>query len=155
MGAAENRAVLARWTRDEDHHDLSRLEDYMHDDVVVYQPGTETVVGIAAYRAMMQAAYTGLPDLRVVHDDEFATDDRVVCRWRISGTHSAESFGYRPTRRRLEFAGISAWDFDDGKARRGWMYSDVPAIMAQVGAWGLQVPRTATSAQSGPTLLAW
>jgi len=67
------------------------------------------VVGIAAYRSMMETAYDGMPDLLVVLDDQFATDDRVVCRWRINGTHSKDSFGFPATGKHIEYAGMSAW----------------------------------------------
>ncbi|OBG24594.1 ester cyclase [Mycobacterium sp. 852002-51057_SCH5723018] len=133
MGAAENLEVHTRCTADEDRHDLTHHGDYLHDDIVVYQPGAEPVVGIEAYREFMQAAYVGLPDFHVVLDDQFATDNRVVCRWRISGTHSAHSFGFPATGKYVEFAGVSVWEFEDGKARRGWIYSDLPSIMTQLG----------------------
>jgi steroid delta-isomerase-like uncharacterized protein len=134
MGAAENQATHTRWQEDENRHDLSHHEDYVHSDVEVVQPGAEPVVGIAAYRSMMETAYDGMPDLQVVLDDQVATDDRVVCRWRISGTHSKDSFGFPATGRRIEYAGMSLWEFADGKARRGWIYADLPALMAQLAA---------------------
>jgi limonene-1,2-epoxide hydrolase len=133
VGAAEILSVHTRCTDDEDRQDLSHHGDYFHDDIVVYQPGAEPVVGIEAYRAFMGATYAGLPDFHVVLDDQFATDDRVVCRWRISGTHSADSFGFPATGNFVEFAGVSVWEFENGKARRGWIYADIPSIMAQLG----------------------
>jgi len=68
-------------------------------------PGAQPVVDIEAYRAMMQTAYHAMPDFVVEVDDQFATDDRVVCRWRIRGTHSADSFGFAATGKRIEYAG--------------------------------------------------
>ncbi len=133
MSAAENLAVHTRMAAAENAQDLSHHEGFLHDDIEVYQPGAEPVIGIDAYRAMMEAAYAGLPDFHVVLDDQFATDDRVVCTWRLSGTHSAESFGFPATGKHIEFAGISVWEFDGGKARRGKIFSDLPSIMAQLG----------------------
>jgi hypothetical protein len=60
VGAAENLSVHTPCTTDEDRHDLSHHGDYFHDDIVVYQPGAEPVVGIEAYRAFMGATYAGL-----------------------------------------------------------------------------------------------
>ncbi len=80
----------------------------------------------------METAYVALADFRAVIDDQFATDDRVVCRWRVSGTHSADSFGFPATGKHIEYAGLSVWEFEDGKARRGWIYSDLPALIAQL-----------------------
>ena len=133
MGATENLAVHNSWVEAENRHDLSQHGDFLHDDIDLRQPGTEPVVGLEAYKAMMEAAFAGLPDFHVVLDDQFATDDRVVCTWRLSGTHSAESFGFPATGRHVEFAGVSVWEFEDGKARRGQIFSDLPSLMAQLG----------------------
>ena len=105
----------------------------MHGDVEVVQPGAEPVVGIAAYRAMMEDAYTALPDFNSVLDDQFATDDRVVSRWRVSGTHRADSFGFPATGKHIECPGMSVWEFEDGKARRGWIYFDLPHSWHSLG----------------------
>jgi predicted ester cyclase len=134
MGAEENRAVHTRLTAAEDRHDLSRHEEYLNEDIVVYPLGAEPVVGIVVYRAMMEAQYAAFPDWHVVLDDQFVTDDRVACRWRVSGTHSTELFGFQATGRRIEYAGASLWEFDNGKACRGWIYADSAALMMQLGA---------------------
>jgi steroid delta-isomerase-like uncharacterized protein len=68
-----------------------------------------------------------------VLDDRFATDDRVVCRWRTSGTHEGDFNGLPPTGKRIEWMGISIWEFEDGKARRGWIMQDVASLMRQIG----------------------
>jgi predicted ester cyclase len=85
----------------------------------VHQPGVEPVLGIAAYRAMMESAYASLPGFHTVVHDQIATDDRVVARWQTSATHSSESFGFPATGKRITFTGISIWEFEDTKARRG------------------------------------
>ena len=132
MGPNENLAVHTAWTDAENRHDLTHHGDYLHDDMKFHQPGSEPLIGLGAYLAMMQALYAGLDSFSVLLDDQFATDDRVVCRWRARGTHSGEFFGLPPTGKRLEFPGISLWEFDDGKARRGWSFPDIAAVMSQL-----------------------
>ncbi len=132
MGAAENVAVHTRWSRAEERQDLSHHGEFIHSDIEVHLPGQEPVVGLDGYLAMMEANYAGMPDFHVVLDDQFATDDRVVCRWRTSGTQNGELFGLPPTGRHIEFAGVSIWEFDHGKARRGWVFPDIAAVMAQL-----------------------
>ena len=133
MAAAVNLATHSAWTAAEDDQDLTRHREFIHDDIVVNQAGAEPVVGFDAYVVMMEKTYSGLPDFRVVLDDQFATDDRVVCRWRASGTHDGELFGIPATGKTIEYAGVSLWEFDSGKARRGWIFSDAAALMAQLG----------------------
>jgi steroid delta-isomerase-like uncharacterized protein len=133
MGAAENLATHTAWAAAEERQDLSRHHEFVHDDVVVNQAGTEPVVGLDGYIAMMQATYTGLPDFHVILEDRFATDDRVVCRWRLTGTHTGDLFGIPATGKKIEYTGVSLWEFDGGRARRGWIFTDVASLMAQLG----------------------
>ena len=76
------------------------------------------------------------PDFQIHLDDRFGTDDRVVCRWRMSGTHQGAFYGIAPSGKRVEWAGISIWEFDDRKSRCGWAMQDVTALMAQLGVTG-------------------
>jgi len=92
-------------TEAENRHDLSRHEDYLHEDIVVYALGADPLPGIAAYRASMEAQYAAIQDWQVVLDDQFATEDRVACRWQVVG-------------RNIHYAGAPLWEFDNGKERR-------------------------------------
>ena len=134
MGAAHNLDVYRRWADAEDRHDLTGHDAYLHADVEVVSPGAPPLVGLDAYREGIEATYVGLSDLRVLVDDNFTTDDRVVCRWRLTGRHTGPLFGFPPTDRAIEIPGISLWEFDGGRARRGWVMPDLAAIMAQLGA---------------------
>ena len=57
----------------------------------------------------------------------------MVCRWRQSGTHEGEFFGIPATGKQIEFIGISLWEFENNKARRGWAMLDVASLMQQLG----------------------
>ena len=132
MGAKENLAVHTAWTEAEERHDLTHHGDFMHPDIEFHPPGLEPLTGIAAYVTMMETMYAALESFSIVLDDQFATDDRVVCRYRTRGTHNGDFFGVPATGKPLEFAGMSLWEFDGNKARRGWSFTDVAALMAQL-----------------------
>jgi steroid delta-isomerase-like uncharacterized protein len=132
MGASENLAVHTRWTDAEERQDLSHHREFLHEEIELRMPGADPIVGVDAYCAHLEATYRGLPDFHVIADDRFATDDRVVCRWRTSGTHSGELFGMPATGKTVEFPGMCLWEFDDGKARRGWVFPDVVSLMSQL-----------------------
>ena len=132
MGADQNLAVHSAWADAENPHDLSRHHEFLHDDIVVHQAGQEPVVGFDAYTAMMDNVYAALDGFSTTLEDQFATDDRVVCRWESTGTHSGDMHGIPATGKRLTFGGVSLWEFDGGKARRGWIFPDIAALMAQL-----------------------
>lgn len=81
---------------------------------------------------MIESAYATLPGFHTVVHDQIATDDRAVARRTTTATHSADSFGFPATGKKLEFSGISIWEFLDGKARRGWIYNDLPLVLSQL-----------------------
>ena len=132
MGAEQNLAVHTEWADAENRHDLSRHHEFLHDDIVVQQAGREPIVGFVAYMAMMDDLYAALDGFTTTLHDQFATDDRVVCRWEATGVHSGDMNGIPATGKRLTFAGVSLWEFDDGKARRGFIFPDVAALMSQL-----------------------
>src|SRR3974390_3273092 len=93
MGAERNLAVHSAWADAENRHDLSRHHEFLHDDIVVHQSGQEPVVGFDAYMTMMDDLYAALDGFSTTLEDQFATDDRVVCRWESTGTHSGDLYG--------------------------------------------------------------
>ena len=133
MSASENLNVHTRCTEAENRHDLSQHSDFLHDDIEMHVAGLEMTTGIEAYCATVQAGYVGSSDFKVVLEDQFATDDRVVCRWRATGTHDGDLYGIPATGKSFEYTGVSVWEFDGGKARRGWAFPDNVTLMQQLG----------------------
>ena len=132
MGASQNLAVHTTLTEAENHHDLSHHGDYLHEDIEFHLVGGEVLVGLDAYAGMVQSLYAALDGFAVILDDQFATDDRVVCRWRARATHTGDFAGFPAAGKQIEFPGMSLWEFDHGKARRGWAFFDLALLMAQL-----------------------
>ena len=132
MSARENLAVHTALTEAENRHDLSHHRDFLHDHIEFHLVGGEVLVGLDAYVASVQAGQAVLEGFSVVLEDQFATNDRVVCRWRARGTHIGEFFGLPASGKQIEFTGMSLWEFDHGKARRGWGFPDIASVMAQL-----------------------
>jgi steroid delta-isomerase-like uncharacterized protein len=132
MGANENLEAHRAWSDVENQYDFARLGEFLHPDIELHLPGGEIVAGLDAYRTMLESRNASFPDFHAENDDVFATNDRVVCRNRSTGTQKGEYFGFPPSGKRITFAGISLWEFDGGKARRGWAFPDVAAMLAQL-----------------------
>jgi steroid delta-isomerase-like uncharacterized protein len=129
MGVRENLDVHTRWWQAQGRrHDLSNHEEYVHPDIEIHHVGGPTVVGIDAMRKNAEAAFDAMPDYEAVLDDQFATEDRVVCRWRVRGTPVKAIFGVPPTGEPIEIEGASLWEFVDGRAKRGWVYSNAASL---------------------------
>jgi len=132
VGADQNLAVHSAWADAENQHDLSRHHEFLHDDIVVHQAGQEPIVGFDAYMAMMDNLYAALDGFSTTLEDQFATDDRDVCRWESTGVHAGELNGIPETRKRLTFAGVSLWEFDKRQGPPRMDISDIAALMSQL-----------------------
>jgi steroid delta-isomerase-like uncharacterized protein len=133
MGAADNLDVHTRLTDAENAHDVSHHADFFHDDIDVQVAGGMSTTGIDDYCASLELLFAGMSDFKVVLEDQFATDDRVVCRWRATATHDGDYFGIPATGNPIEYTGVSIWEFEGGKARRGWAFPDTLTLMQQLG----------------------
>ena len=82
---------------------------------------------------MLRAA---MPDLYVTIEDSVAEGDRVVVRFRTTGTHSGSPlFGVRARGKAVDAAGFHALQFDDqGRAVRDWVMPGVDEIVRQISA---------------------
>jgi predicted ester cyclase len=132
MSVSENLQVHRNWIAEEDKRDLSNLERFLHPEFELHATGAEPVFGIDAYRAMRSSYFEGVPDEQVIVEDLFATDDRTVCRWRIRGTQTGTLLGLAPTGRAIDYSGISIYEVEDRKLRRGWIEQDSMSLMAQL-----------------------
>ena len=80
--------------------------------------------------------HRAFPDLSNEIEDLIATDDRIVIRYRFSGTHEGEALGVQPTGRRVETAGMVIFGIDDGRIVEEWALDDVAGLLKQLGASG-------------------
>src|SRR5271169_377189 len=111
--ASDNLAVHSRWADAEDRHDLPRHQEFVHPNIEVHLLGGEMVAGLPAYLEMMEARSASVDGFRVVLDDAFATDDRVVCRWRSIRKHAGDCSGMLATGWQVDYPGMSIWEFED------------------------------------------
>ncbi len=66
-------------------------------------------------------------------EDIIAERDRVVVRWKSTGTHMAEFLGVPPTGKTYTIPGIDIHRIRDGKLAEHWHVIDLPSMMQQLG----------------------
>jgi steroid delta-isomerase-like uncharacterized protein len=104
--------------------------DYVRHDL---RPGTAPPgpEGQKAVAGMFRAAF---PDVHLAVDFLVVDADKVVARWTIEGTHEGTWAGIPPTGRRVRFAGVNIFRFEDGKVAEIWNHRDDLGLMEQLGA---------------------
>ena len=115
-------------------HDVDGFCEHLGDDFVEHEtaPGLEpTKEGVRQFFQMYIAAF---PDLSFKVEDIFSSGDKVVARFRATGTQTGEFMGMPPTGRSVDVEGIDIIRYgDDGLAHEHWGLFDALGMMQQLG----------------------
>ena len=123
-------------------HDIDGFGDLLRDDMIEHEetPGfPPTKDGVKAF---FKAYIAGFPDLRMNVEDVIASGEKVVARFRATGTNTGDFMGMPATGKSVDVQGVDIIRFgDDGKAAEHWGVFDAMAMMQQLGV----VPEGATA----------
>ena len=79
------------------------------------------------------ALYTAFPDLNWTIEDMIAEGDKVVVRFRASGTQKGLFQGLPPTERPINITGAAIYRVAGGKFTEDWAFMDTLGVMRQLG----------------------
>ena len=108
------------------------LNEVIANDYVDYghQPPGRGVQGAKTDHQVFTRAFE---DARFDVDEMFGSDDRVVVRWTVHGTHTGPFAGLSPTKKKVEVRGISLYRLHDGKITETRNLADLLALFKQLG----------------------
>ena len=92
--------------------------------------------GIAGLKPIILAIRKGIPDVHYDIQDLIVTENRVVARVIMKGTHSDTLFDLPPTEKHIEVNQINIEEIKDGKISEHWRVTDDLELMRQVGVTG-------------------
>jgi len=114
-------------------HDLNLWNQTMAEDYVgnvngQVVPNRDTGVGF------VQALIKAFPDIHYSIEDQLVGQegDRVVTRWKATGTHTGDLFGMPPTNKHVNMIGITIFQIKNGKIAKLWDVWDQAGLMAQL-----------------------
>ena len=132
MSAERVRAMIKRYV-DSNHSDLSMMAD----DVVFRTMATgEEVRGREAVAGMLHHIYHMAFDARAETRAIIADERNAVLEGDFVGRHTGEFAGVPATNKQVRVPLCVVYDIEGEKIKRGRVYFEVPAFLAQVGAQG-------------------
>lgn len=146
MPGEKSKEIVGRfWTVVLGEGRLEAADELFARDHVVHHPflsGEDRGSGVMqAFASLLRRA---LPDLRVTVEDEIAEGEKVVLRWRISGTLAEETPGAGSW---TEVWGISIHHIADDRIKETWMHIETqqdadqrPALRPEVEEWLMEDP---------------
>ena len=120
----------------------SNCKDHSKDEVpdsnfVCYERNSEAgeVRGAETLKGEIEYFRNAIPDFTYTVEDQIAAGDKVITRWKASGTHQGEFPGVAGTGNRIEMSVIQIDRFDEsGKMVEEWPGCDLLGAMRQMGA---------------------
>ena len=85
------------------------------------------------YKTGMAKFHAAFPDARYTVEDQIAEGDKVVVRWTLRATQSAEYQGHPPNGKTMTVTGISIFRLADGKIQEITVNMDRLGQMEQLG----------------------
>jgi steroid delta-isomerase-like uncharacterized protein len=131
----ENKALVRRFFEEVwNKGNMSVIDEIIDSDFVQHDPtDPEEMRGPEGVRQFVQTNRSAFPDFRITVEDQVAEGDKVVNRFRISGTHQGELEGIAPTGNRVDITGISIDRIEGDKYVETWVNYDALGMMQQIG----------------------
>ncbi len=131
---AESKTTVRRcWEECFNRGNFSVLDEMVATTYVWHGPDQE-VSGRDGIKQLITMIRTGLPDVHMTFEDQFAERDKVASRWTMHGTQRGELFGIPPTGKPATFTGIIITRMADGRIAEEWENFDQLGLLQQLGA---------------------
>jgi steroid delta-isomerase-like uncharacterized protein len=122
---------------------LKVLDEIMTADHMTHDP-VNPGRGLEAVRDTIRKYRAAFPDCHMHIDELLSTGDKVVARWRYSGTHEKPFESIPPTGRHVSGSGITIHRFTGDKIQESFVNWDALGLMQQLGV--VTLPGRASSA---------
>ncbi|HUR80020.1 MAG TPA: ester cyclase [Thermoanaerobaculia bacterium] len=76
--------------------------------------------GPKGFREMQSMFFSALSDVHIEIEDILSDGDRAAVRWRATGNHSGEGFGFAPSQRGIDVRGTTWLIVRDGRIVEGF-----------------------------------
>jgi steroid delta-isomerase-like uncharacterized protein len=139
-----NKALMRRMVEEIlNRGNLETADEIFAPDYVLHDPASpEEIRGNEGFKGFVGVFHTAFPDLHVTIEDQIAEgDNKMVTRYRVSGTHRGDLMGLPPSGKRVTFEGVGVTRTSDGKFVESWEHYDALGLMQQLGVVPLPGPR--------------
>lgn len=112
--------------------DLTAIDEVFVEDAVIHSP-MNTSTGSITMKEAVEKWLSAFPDLSIEWADFISEGNKVVSRWRATGTHMGTFFDTSPSHQEITYSGITIYTLNDaGKVIEYWALVDMHAILSQL-----------------------
>lgn len=136
MSTEENEALAHRFYMEIfQRGDFAVADEIVAPDFVIHAPGLPSDArrgpeGVKRFATLVRSTFPD--DLKITYDDSIIASDKVVIRWRLSGTHKGDLLGVPPNGKHAEVTGIDIFRLAGGKLTELWQNWDQLGLLQQL-----------------------
>jgi steroid delta-isomerase-like uncharacterized protein len=109
------------------------IDRLMAPEVVAHGLPGGDMKGAAGFRQVFNMFRGGFPDIHITVEHTITEGDMVTAHCRVTGTHTGDGLGIKPTGKRVDFEGMTIARVVDGQIREGWNCYDFLTMYQQLG----------------------
>ncbi|MBS1776218.1 MAG: ester cyclase [Bacteroidetes bacterium] len=130
----QNKEICKRFFDElHDKGNFDIIDELVHPNVISHDPFPGQPEGSEGVRSTMKIFRTAFPDLKLIHNDMIAEDDRVMIKFTATGTHQAEFMYIPATGNKIAYEEVVILRLKDGKITEHWAVADAMALLQQLG----------------------
>src|SRR6202158_3446544 len=138
MSVDENVELMRRWFKEVWNEGRTQtVYDLLAPDAVAIGQLEDRgpLRGPAEFASFVERTRGAFPDIKVVVEDIFGAEDKVVLRWSATMTHRGDHLGIPATGKRVQISGMTIARIRDKQIIEGWDNWDQLAMLKQIGAY--------------------
>jgi steroid delta-isomerase-like uncharacterized protein len=138
MSVEENVALMRRWFKEVWNEGKTQtIYELLSPDAIGIGQLEDggPLRGPAEFLPLVERIRGALPDITMVVEDAFGTEDKVVLRWSATMTHHGDHLGMPASGKRVRMTGITIARIADKKIIEGWDNWDQLGMLKQIGAY--------------------
>ncbi|MEN3371584.1 ester cyclase [Dechloromonas sp. ZS-1] len=130
MGYSALKTVVQRFYADVwNKHDITAIPSLLQSDFTFRGSLGQSKTGHCEFADYVDFVHQALGAYRCDILDLVEEDNQCFARMRFSGIHRGDFFGFKPTGKKVEWAGAALFSFRDGLVADLWVLGDVYGLL--------------------------
>ena len=128
MSELSNKALVRRYYEEVLSQGQLQVFDDLADPNFVSYLADGNKISLDIYKQAIAGTLAAIADLNVTIEDQIAEDDKVVTRWKVTGTPQVEFAGIKPNGKPITITAIHIHRVQNGKLIEHWEAINLHAV---------------------------
>jgi predicted ester cyclase len=128
MSEVDNKALVRRYYEEVLNQGQLHVIDELADPSFVSYLADGNSIPLEMYKQIIAGTLSAISNLRVTIEDQLAEGDKVVTRWKATGTPQVEFAGIKPDSRPITVTAIHIHRVQNGKLTEHWEAINLHAV---------------------------